>query len=203
MRQLIGDRHWLTDGHHKEIIVREFLNRYISPRLQIGSGFVKNRSHNLCSPEIDILISDWSSHSAFFNEGGVQIAPPSSTVAYIEMKSKFTASSLEKALSGISNTQRAHGDQASHIWRSVCFASIRPTFESFSSTVQAKILAIMQSQSVTETLAASELLPTCITSFDSYSVFIRPNLESNTLVLNFFSTAKLSASVAFMDRSST
>lgn len=37
VRQLIGSRHWLSDGHHKEMLVREFLKRYLPVTLEIGS----------------------------------------------------------------------------------------------------------------------------------------------------------------------
>ena len=38
VRTLIGDAHWLSDGNHKEALLREFLRRYLPPELVITMG---------------------------------------------------------------------------------------------------------------------------------------------------------------------
>lgn len=197
VRQLIGDRHWLTDGHHKEVIVREFLVRYLPSFLEIGSGFIKSRDGSCCSPEIDILISDWSKHPAYFNEGGIQIIPPSSAVAYIEMKSNFSSSSLSNAIQGISNSQLSL--DGADIWRCICFASVEPDHTSFADTLCNVIRRFIDDLGIDTTSKVIQRLPTCISSFESYVVFIRENQDNNSIVLKFFDFGKLSSPIIFSD----
>lgn len=196
VRQLIGNRHWLTDGHHKEVIIREFLLRYTPPDLEIGSGFIKHLNLDLCSPEIDILISNSSLHPPFFNEGGIQILPPSSVVAYIEVKSTFSASSLSKALDTISNTQRTLDSFAPKVWRSICFCHIEPDLNSFADTLENSIINRCREESLLELLHS---LPVCIASFDAFVVFIRVDIQKSEINLNYFEFGNLSIAVAFSD----
>lgn len=199
VRQLIGDRHWLTDGHHKEVIVREFLARYLPAQLEIGSGFIKPLSGDECSPEIDILISDNLKHPAYFNEGGIQILPPSSAVAYIEMKSTFTSTNLSKALNALSNTQSCLIGVNDYIWRCICFVTVEREIESFMQTVCAELQDFITELTFDDATKIIQRLPTCISSFDSYVVFLKENKTNNSIVLNVFEFEKLSASVAFSD----
>ena len=199
VRQLIGDKHWLTDGHHKEVIVREFLIRYLPASLVIGSGFIKSRDGVTCSPEIDILISDSSKHPAYFNEGGIQILPPSSAVAYIEMKSTFSADSFSKAIAAISNTQICLSDIETDIWRCICFASVDRDLDSFTSTVCQELKKLISELGFNCSSEIIKRLPTCISSFKSHVVFVREDEANNSIVLNFFNFGKLSVSIAFTD----
>jgi len=198
VRQLIGNKHWLTDGHHKEVIVREFLCRYLPTTLEIGSGFIKYPKG--CSTEIDVLISDYSRHPAFFNEGGIQILPPSSVVAYIEMKSTYKPAVLTKALKAISKIQQGLTCTEKEIWRCICFATIDSSFEEFHKTVIAQIENhIVMICKKSEGAMIISQLPTCIASFESYIVFIREDTIKNSITLNFFDFGRLSISIAFSD----
>lgn len=138
-------------------------------------------------------------HPAYFNEGGIQIIPPSSAVAYIEMKSSFDASTLEKAIKVISNTQLVLGENGEPTWRCVCFASIDREFNSFSETVCSKLNKIIDSLNFDNAHEVMDRLPTCIASLESYVVFIKANIADNSIVLNFFNFGKLSPSIAFCD----
>lgn len=90
VRALIGDKHWLTDGHHKEYIVRDFLSRHLSPRIHLSRGFIcPPDPENPASGEIDILMSDFEVHPPWFNEGGVVIAAPASVVGQLHVKTTF------------------------------------------------------------------------------------------------------------------
>jgi len=57
VRNLIGSRHWLSDGEHKETLLRRLLRSHVPETVNVGSGFVylgvDDSSHQL-----DILISD-------------------------------------------------------------------------------------------------------------------------------------------------
>lgn len=150
VRNIIGDRHWLSDGYHKEAIVRDFLKRYLPVHLMIGTGFIKTSvPEDLCSPEIDILICDWSLHPAIFNESDIQIVPPASVIAYIQSKSSFSSSTLNYGLENIFDTQCAVLERKK-IWRSICFADINRSFESFVDTTNGKISEFIKGKKVSD-----------------------------------------------------
>lgn len=65
VRNLIGERHWQTDGEHKEEIVRSVLRVHLPESFRIGKGFVCYPPSGLSAPasegssssQIDILIT--------------------------------------------------------------------------------------------------------------------------------------------------
>ena len=65
VRNLIGERHWQTDGEHKEEIVRSVLRVHLPEILRVGKGFVcyppsdyhAPASEGSSSGQIDILIT--------------------------------------------------------------------------------------------------------------------------------------------------
>lgn len=70
VRRLIGDAHWLSDGLHKEELIREFLARYLPPTLRVSRGFIVPADHELSvSGEIDVLITDTKTEPPWFSEG--------------------------------------------------------------------------------------------------------------------------------------
>jgi len=40
VRDLIGDRHWLSDGHHKEYLLKDMLARHVPSSVAVSRGFV-------------------------------------------------------------------------------------------------------------------------------------------------------------------
>ncbi len=196
VRDLIGDKHWLTDGHHKEVIVREFLRRYLPNCLEIGSGFIKPLDGDLCSTEVDILISNPTLHPAYFNEGGIQILPPSSVAAYIEMKSSFSSSNFGTALKAISSTQESLGENAKKVWRCICFCHVNVDLDSFANSIENKLSTLILGLDKSD---IANRLPTCIASFESYVAFVRFDAEKDNIILNFFDLERLSIAAAFCD----
>lgn len=96
VRDLIGDAHWLTDGHHKEKLLKNFLERYIPSGLTVSNGFIFNPwSPNNVSGEIDLMILDHSKHPPIFSEHSVAIVFPESVKAIIHVKSSFNATELK------------------------------------------------------------------------------------------------------------
>ena len=90
VRLLIGDAHWLSDGHHKEAILREFLQRYLPSEVVCSTGFIRAATpEKRCSPEVDILVYSGRVHLPYFSEGGISIVDPASVLANIEVKSSF------------------------------------------------------------------------------------------------------------------
>ena len=77
VRNLIGDAHWLSDGHHKEEIVREYLVRHLPQSLRVTRGFVcSTDADTRVSPEVDVLITDQESELPWFAEVALIITPP-------------------------------------------------------------------------------------------------------------------------------
>ena len=206
VRQLIGGVHWLSDGHHKEAILREFLQRYLPLNLQISRGFVRSSLSEQCSPEVDVLITDPIAHQPFFNEGGLQIVPPTSVIAYVEVKTQFRKPGLHDALTSIANTQLVLSSYVdlSKVWRSVFFFSIP---ESRSSESALKTIAQTINQVVEESASSNSsifsdtqgLLPVCIATLSNFVVFIRSGKTNNEVILNLFETGDLSFAFAIAD----
>lgn len=204
VRALIGDAHWLSDGNHKEALLREFLRRYLPPELVITNGFVRSPSaENNCSPEVDILIVNPSAHPPFFAEGELQIVPPTSVVAHIEVKTTFTADNLKNALSNICRTQTVVGRfaDASRIWRCICFYAIPEsrTTETIIETISHAIKHLIEEQgqfSSDATLLSH--LPTCIVTVSGYLGFFSLN-DDEQLRIRLFELGDLSLSCALAD----
>jgi hypothetical protein len=101
VRSLIGDHHWLSDGHHKEYVVREFLARHLPGRITVSRGFIKPPDREISpSREIDIMLSDFSLHPPWFNEGGVVIAPPTAVAAQLQVKTLLGHKEFHDILDG-------------------------------------------------------------------------------------------------------
>lgn len=195
IRHLIGSKHWLTDGHHKEAIIREFLKRYLPKSLEVSTGFIKCNKKNTCSPEIDILISDWSKHPCYLNEGGVQIVAPSSCVGYIEVKTRFTSTNFKKALACIYGSQLLVENET--VWRCIVFVEIEESFNSYCDKLRFYVEELIKSKNVNTSQHAVNILPNCITSFGSFVAFIKKSGDS--LAINIFDFAKASPAVSFCD----
>ena len=202
VRDLIGSRHWLSDGQHKESIVRDMLKHFLPPTSKVGSGFIKSFNSGEVSNEIDILISDLCSLPPLYNEGGIQIIFPESLIAAIEMKSSFSYDSLEKSISLIRNLGTIINEIEHTVWRCILFVNIETSFDNFINTTQNKIENVLLELKQNSSVPFDDLrfyLPTCISSFDKYSLFIKFDKYDNSLKLNFFDTQEQSASVIFAD----
>lgn len=105
IRDLIGDKHWLSDGHHKEYLLKEFVKRHVDPSLLIGRGFVRPPDpEHAVSREIDILIVDPKIHPPWFNEGEIIVTAPSAVLAQIHVKTSLTRKELSDVISSIVRT---------------------------------------------------------------------------------------------------
>lgn len=211
VRELIGDAHWLSDGHHKEALIREFLCRYLPRTINISTGFVRaTGKQQKCSPEIDILIFDPVKHPPYFNEGGLSIVPPSSVIAHYEVKTKFTKQSLKNALSTIVEVQLilSNSDVQSNlnnIWRCICFYECEDsrTSQSIMSTLKETISEIYASKNkeISENgkISFVSLLPTCIAIMGSNVVFLVPGKAKNDYLIKMFDAKQYSFACAIAD----
>ncbi len=95
VRQLIGGRHWPTDGHWKESVLRAVLRRTVGGAAHVGSGFVVAGEQS--STQVDLLLYRRSS-PVLFRDGDLVIVPVEGVRGLIEVKSCLTHRNLEPAL---------------------------------------------------------------------------------------------------------
>ncbi|MCL4502438.1 MAG: hypothetical protein M1438_11395 [Deltaproteobacteria bacterium] len=83
IRRLIGNQHWLTDGEHKEAVLRKVLRTHLPESVRVGRGFVcfKNESSN----QIDILVTSYD-RPTLFKDGELVLVTPDAVQAIIEIK---------------------------------------------------------------------------------------------------------------------
>ena len=97
IRHLIGDSHWLTDGEHKEAILRKVLRNRLSDTVRVGRGFFCDDSGP--SNQSDIMITDTGSPT-LFRDGDLVIVTPDCVKAIIEVKTKITTRSMLEGILG-------------------------------------------------------------------------------------------------------
>jgi hypothetical protein len=101
VRQLIGDKHWLSDGHHKELIIRRVLERHLPRDVLVCHGFLMDPTAGRVSREQDILIVDARGQAPIFNDGGLVVAHPASVMATISVKTRAGKSEIEDTVRGL------------------------------------------------------------------------------------------------------
>lgn len=204
VRLLIGDAHWLSDGHHKESLLREFLRRYLPPGMSVTRGFIKPPDDSMpCSPEIDILISDAAMHPPLFAEGELVIAPPSSILAFLEAKSTFSKGKLLESLRGQARTRetlRPYVRDCSIYWSGITFATI-PEGRSLASCLTTINDTIAELNDTFPWFTVRHL-PKCIGTFSESVFFIRATGET-AYQIRGFETGQLSIACLFADLSSS
>jgi len=100
IRQLIGSRHWLTDGEHKEAVLRKILRNQLPELVRVGRGFVC--FSNESSHQIDILIIGRDKPTLFRDEELILVTPDA-VESIIEVKTVLNdRMTLRKALSKLS-----------------------------------------------------------------------------------------------------
>lgn len=202
VRQLIGDAHWLSDGHHKESILREFFSNYLPKDLSIGRGFVKTtRDLTQCSPEVDILISDPSLNPPLFSEGDLQIVDSSSLVGQIEVKTTLNKRNLVDALCNVSRTQALIGNysDADAVWKGIFFYT---THQSMNIKrlldLTATTISDSASQLRSRANACEFIAPTCIAALDGYCCFLIQE-SARQVAVKVFDLGSLSFPCAIAD----
>lgn len=85
IRNLIGDRHWQTDGEHKEAVLRKVLRNHIAESLHVGTGFVCGP--DTTSHQIDVLISS-RDKPTLFRDGELLLITPDAVAGIIEVKTR-------------------------------------------------------------------------------------------------------------------
>ncbi len=124
VRDLIGDKHWLSDGHHKEYLVRAFLRKHLPVNYLISRGFVSPASNSTsASREIDVLVADSTAAVPWLNEGELIIVPPDGVVAHLHCKTTFARTELTDSLHSVDDAQsKCEGSEIfEQIWSAILF----------------------------------------------------------------------------------
>jgi len=119
VRQLIGDIHWLSDGFHKETLLRGLLERHLPAGVACARGFVFDPENGI-SREQDILVLDETRMAPLFRSGELAIVFPECVLAAISVKTKSGRTEILDSLDGLRSVFRLCTD----IWTGVyCFDS--------------------------------------------------------------------------------
>ncbi len=138
VRDLIGDAHWLSDGHHKEYLLLSVLGRHLPAGMIAARGFVLHPTYaDVCSKEQDILVVDTTQEAPPFHQGGLMITYPSTVRAAISVKSTLTKSTLEDSVAGLATVRALEaGDGSNHIWTGAYFYEPPPQPTTFHATLR-------------------------------------------------------------------
>ncbi len=120
VRDLIGDRHWLSDGHHKEYLLASVLERHFPGSVIARRGFVVSASDvDTCSTEQDILIADTTHEAPVFNQGGLMVTLPGTILGAISVKTRLTPAGVRDSVKGLGTVRAvaaSSGFDNSRIW---------------------------------------------------------------------------------------
>ncbi len=204
VRLLIGSRHWLSDGTHKEFLVREFLSRHLPTSLMVGRGFIRSLSSDDVSREVDILIADPARHTPIFNEGGLLIVTPSAAVANIEVKSTYRKDVLQAAAKSVTQVRAVvqRGGNAHRLWSAILFATC-DTDPPLRQIVD-DVVAVLQNSETWEdsdavgmsTIDRCKLLPSVICILDRCLVFLDHDPPSARIRIRAFDCGETAVALA-------
>lgn len=119
VRDLIGSKHWLTDGHHKEYLLAALLRRHLPAGVIATRGFVVSPDDpDACSNEQDILIVDATKEAPLFNQGDVIIAFPRTVLASVSVKTAMDKETVGDTCLGLKSVRDVAKDNVDprQIW---------------------------------------------------------------------------------------
>jgi hypothetical protein len=111
IRNLIGSSHWLTDGEHKESILRKVISDFAPEIYRVGTGFVCYpgiiNGDETNSGQLDILITS-KVNPTLYKSGELHFVTPDCANAIIEVKSRMTnGQQLDGVITKLSNDIKA------------------------------------------------------------------------------------------------
>lgn len=205
VRSLIGDAHWLSDGNHKEYLLREFFNRYMPDSVTIGHGFIRSLESE-CSNEVDILISGRAMLPPYFNEGGLQIVPPENVLATIEVKTKFGSVELKQSLDRMfKNSELFIGSGLTvSPWQSAIFYNSDRGYESILNSIERELRRIIENNTSVYNKDnmrdhAVRPMPTCLVIIEKCIVMFSYSVDSCEVNISLYEAEGLSFSMACVD----
>ena len=120
VRDLIGSRHWLSDGHHKEYILGSVISRHLPAGILLGRGFVISPAEpHQCSTEQDLLLVDCTTEAPIFNQGGLLIAFPNQVIAAVSVKTTLRRKEATDAVRGLNSVRtlvNLASPEPNHFW---------------------------------------------------------------------------------------
>jgi len=204
VRLLIGPRHWLSDGTHKEFLVREFLIRHLPTSLIVGRGFIRSLSSDDVSREVDVLIADPVRHTPIFNEGGLLVVTPAAAVANIEVKSTYRKDVLQAAAKSVMQVRGVvqRGGSVSRLWSAILFATCE-TAPNLRQIVD-DVVAVLQDRKTWEEFDAGgtppedrcKLLPSVVCILDRCLLFLDHDPPSTRIRIRAFDCGETAAALA-------
>jgi len=142
IRKLIGKAHWLTDGEHKESILRRVLRNHVPESIRVGRGFVL--TSNRTSNQLDILLT-YKNKPTLFKDEELTIVTSDAVEAIGEVKTKLTwkrlQETLAKAADNVARIRHDNQDRNQKVW---CGLFV---YESMPSDNSARILKAIQESS--------------------------------------------------------
>ncbi len=99
VRNLIGDKHWASDGAYKEVIFKQVINRFLPKNIETGSGFIVDTINGEihCSTQIDVILYD-TNYPVMFRQNDFVIISPQSVKGIIEIKTNPNQKTIRKAI---------------------------------------------------------------------------------------------------------
>ncbi|EGR1879828.1 hypothetical protein ABWK96_004474 [Vibrio parahaemolyticus] len=113
IRHLIGGSHWLTDGEHKESLLRDTISEFSPEMYRVGAGFICYPAQETSSGQIDILITHIS-HPTLYKRSGLHFVTADSVAAIVEVKTKLSRgekldNAIRKLSTQINGIRRTRG----------------------------------------------------------------------------------------------
>jgi hypothetical protein len=103
IRHLIGDVHFLTDGHHKEYVLQAMLQKFLPAGLICARGFVvRDQALSAISREQDLLLVDARRCAPLFYECGV--------IVTVSVKSTLSSTTLRDSIEGLNSIPRVESE---------------------------------------------------------------------------------------------
>jgi hypothetical protein len=130
VRDLIGSRHWLSDGRHKEFLLAALLERHLPAGTIAGPGFVIHPDDpDQCSTEQDILVVDSTKEAPVFQQGGLIICFPRTVLAAISVKTTMEKETVVDTVRGLNTVRNVIRDCANprSVWCGGFFFEVEDT----------------------------------------------------------------------------
>lgn len=200
VRALIGSSHWLSEGHHKEALVRNFLASYLPANYLIGRGFVRASANGWnVSNEQDILVIDPTHSPPLFNESDLLICGAGPVIASLEIKTEFNKAKSEDAaknLSRLSELIRSENPDRS-LWTGAFFYRLGCLEQNVQSVIEQTLKSVMCWTARPGCDRPAQMAPTCIAVLDAFVAFMTDT--GNEMTYKIFKSKGLTASFMFSD----
>lgn len=122
VRRLIGDAHWLSDGYHKEELIKEAVRPLISAHIEIQRGFVVD-IEMVCSTELDIIFVDPNKGPLWYKSPGLIISQPKAVVAVMHIKTEAGTKEIISAIDSANRLRNMYPPKQQPIQILYCFGN--------------------------------------------------------------------------------